>query len=132
MKYEGRRTKFAGRVVHGRGIGTNLGYPTANILPEEAAVLDPGVYAVILQYDRQQYHGVLVVGAIPDVLPPSLEVHIFDFSGDLYRQELSVEVIEQVSELERFDAEEELLVKIESDIAKVRECFARQNPMLSS
>lgn len=110
-----------GRVVHGRGIGANLGYPTANILPEEEPRLESGVYVAKVRIGNREHPGVLVVGAIADVVPYSLEVHVLHFTGDLYGQELAVEVFEKVSGLEWFDNDEQLVAKIQADIAKVRE-----------
>ncbi len=110
-----------GRVIHGRGIGANLGYPTANILPEEESRLESGVYAANVRIGHKRHRAVFVVGAIADVFPYSLEAHLLDFTGDLYGQALVVEVFEKVSGLERFDSDKELIVKIQADIAKARE-----------
>ena len=106
-------------------MGRLLGYPTANLDCPAPMNIDRGVYAARVRYGAGAYEAVLVVGAIPDMTPLSVEVHMFDFNGDLYGEELSVEVLERLSDVEQLSSDEELIEKIEQDVVKAREVFAR-------
>ncbi len=67
-----------------------------------------------------------LVGTEEDHGQPSHEVHLLDWSGDLYGKTLDVEVGDKIAEIERFETREELIRKIEKDIVKAREFFKSQ------
>ena len=117
-------TKLKGRVQKGLGIGRTLGYPTAN-LSCEAKVLpsSKGVYAAYATMGKTRYEAVAVIGARFDKGTPLVEVHLFDFKGDLRKKELEVELFDKVSEIEKFVDDEQLKRKIEEDVKKVRLCL---------
>jgi riboflavin kinase/FMN adenylyltransferase len=87
---------MAGRVVKGRRIGRVIGYPTANIETVDKYKLIPanGVYAVEIELENELKKGMLSIGTNPTVNTNSairsVEVHIFDFSTDLYGREIRV------------------------------------------
>ena len=79
---------ITGTVVHGRALAGRLGFPTINIIPPEQKVLPRfGVYKTRVQLDGKAYTGLANIGVKPTVTndaKPLLEVHLLDFSGDLY------------------------------------------------
>lgn len=112
---------FGGKVIHGDGVGKQLGYPTANLDSEKNKVkITSGVYAVRVILNHKQYQGALAVQEIPW----KVEVHLLDYSGpDFYGAYLEVEPKQKVSEMEKFDNLEELKKKIFIDAEKVQAIF---------
>ena len=115
-----------GMVVKGEHIGTELGYPTANLLPSDSRKLIPvpGVYAVkcqLLMANSQQLTGMMNIGTRPTfgTNPQTLEVHILDYEGDLYGQEIRVSFIERLRDERRFDNLEELKAQLDEDKKRI-------------
>ena len=106
-------------MIHGRELGRKIGYPTANLLPEEADKLVPaiGVYAVTVEYDQKQYGGMLNIGTRPtfDDGEISIEVNIFDFEGDLYGKKLTLRFVDRIRDELKFDSVQELIHRIAQD-----------------
>ena len=90
----GQPYSLTGRVVVGDRIGRQLGYPTANIDIDTHYKLIPadGIYAVTVQHGRALYKGMLYIGNRPTVngTKRAIEVNLFDFSGDLYGESLTL------------------------------------------
>lgn len=97
-----------GRVVEGRKLGRELGFPTANILPDDRHKMVPadGVYAVYTDIDGSRYEGMLNVGTRPTVNSNvdhrSIEVHIFNFSKDIYQEDITVHFVERIRDEMKF------------------------------
>lgn len=114
-----------GCVEHGEHIGTRLGYPTANVVPEDSQQLIPasGVYAVRVSLDQQPtfYAAMMNIGTRPtfEGHKQTLEVNILDFEGDLYGKSLTVHFIERLRDEQRFDSEEALVRQLEMDASTV-------------
>lgn len=93
-KYLGRPYSLSGQVVKGEQIGRSIGFPTANIQVKDEQKLLPcdGAYAVIVHVNSQPYPAILNIGDRPTVAGKvkTVEVHLLDFEGDLYGQELQV------------------------------------------
>jgi len=116
--------QLRGRVKKGLKIGQELGYPTANLVLESGSLPAPGVYVAQVMKDYHKYKGVAVIGARYEGNQPLLEVHLLDFTGDLYGEMLEVEIYEKLSDIDKL--EHHLLVKkIEADIKKAREYFMK-------
>lgn len=117
-----------GPVVHGRGVGHTLGFATANIaLGASGKMLPPeGVYAVSVDGRA----AVANLGPQPTfgVDRPTLEVHIPDFSGDLYGRELRVDFHSRLRPTRRFDSPEALSRQIEADIAQAQHLHQTTKP----
>jgi len=98
-KLLGRRYSITGLVIKGDGRGRSLGFPTANIRPLSGTKIIPakGVYAVSVQIDDSVYGGMLNIGVNPTFngTSQSIEVNIFNFSGDLYGRELTLTSIKK-------------------------------------
>ncbi|MDG1433083.1 MAG: bifunctional riboflavin kinase/FAD synthetase [Saprospiraceae bacterium] len=97
-----------GTVVHGQGIGKDLGYPTANIRVKNSFKLVPlgGIYAVQVIYRDQRYGGMLYIGDRPTLTQhnnQTIEVNIFDFNKDIYGEKLTIEFIDHIRGDEKFE-----------------------------
>ncbi len=125
----GYRWFVEGEVHHGDKRGRTLGYPTAN-LSLEACGLRHGIFAVrMAPADGTVRNGVASFGRRPtfDNGAPLLEVHVFDFAGDLYGQRVQVEFVGWVRGEERFDNAEALIERMDEDARQARALLARQD-----
>lgn len=104
----------SGVVIEGRQKGRELGYPTANIILTMA--IPSGIYAAMTEINGQKYLGAAFINEYMNLF----EVHVLDFSGDLYGQELRVELREKIREVEKFADEESLKEQIAADVVKIR------------
>ena len=116
----GYRYSISGKVIDGYKIGRKLGYPTANIslLDDDKIIPGKGVYAVYVYTDGTKRGGMLNIGRRPTLdngEHKSIEVNIFNFSGDLYRKIIEIEFIEFMRKEEKFDSMEELIQQIDKD-----------------
>ena len=119
----GRPYAVFGRVVPGRKLGRELGFPTANLETDGFQLPPDGVYAVRVGIGEESYAGVANLGLRP-TLPPGdrrlLEVHLLDFEGELYGQDIEVEFLRFVRGEKKFQSVEELRAQIGRDVAAVR------------
>jgi riboflavin kinase/FMN adenylyltransferase len=119
----GRNYAVDGTVVRGVGRGHAIGVPTANVrTPENIVLPGNGVYAVRFQVGDKTYDGAANLGVRPtfEAVGRSLEVHLLDFSGDLYGRECQVEFVERLRPERRFASVEELVLQITTDIGDAR------------
>jgi riboflavin kinase/FMN adenylyltransferase len=127
----GRAWEIEGRVEHGDARGRRLGFPTANIGLGEYLRPAFGVYAVQAGVDHgaeTEWHpGVANLGRRPTVAGSveRLEVHLFDFEGDLYGRHLRVRLIEFLRPEKKFDGLDALRAQIARDCAAARALLAR-------
>jgi riboflavin kinase/FMN adenylyltransferase len=124
-KLLGHRYFIMGRVVYGRQLGRQLGVPTANIRLQRYRAAVEGVYAVRVQGLDREYQGVANIGIRPTVdgKEPLLEVHLFDFQGDIYGRLLTVEFVRKVRDEQTFDSLDALKAQIANDIRLARSWF---------
>lgn len=120
----GRPYRLCGRVVHGDKRGRSIGFPTANIgLHRQISPLS-GVYAVLVEgVAPQPWPGVANIGVRPTFgggTRPLLEVHLLDFSGDIYDRHAEVEPRLKLRDEQRFDSLESLVQQIHRDVAAAR------------
>jgi riboflavin kinase/FMN adenylyltransferase len=123
----GRHYGVVGRVVQGKGRGAKLlGVPTANIRPENELLPATGIYAVRVRRGNEKFLGAANIGTCPTFENGefSLEVHLLDFSGDLYDENLGVEFVARLREERRFPSIEALAAQIHADIQAAREALA--------
>jgi len=118
----GRPYSFLGKVVRGEGRGRELGFPTANLLVDAPDKLlpPPGIYAVWANLPSGVFPGALHFGPRPTFpgSPPSVELYLIDFSGDLYGQELRVDLIRRLRGVEAFGSVPALVEQMERDVAE--------------
>ena len=117
----GRNYSLGGEVMHGRGVGHTMGFPTANIdiahtrkmLPKE------GVYAVSVRGGKcEGKRGIANLGAAPTfgVDSTTLEVHLIDYKDDIYGETVTVEFLHRIRDIQRFDSASELQTQLNKDI----------------
>ncbi len=122
----GRPYRFQGQVVRGRGLGRELGWPTANLQVDGRKALPGlGVYAAWAQVDGdpQQLPAVMNLGPQPTVDPTSpsaVEVHLLDQTLELEGRQLSVEPVQRLRGQKKFSGLEELSDQIGRDAAQAR------------
>lgn len=122
----GRNYCVRGTVIRGEGLGRKLGFPTANLDAGPLKLLPRGVFAVRARAAGGEYRGVANVGLRPTVCArraglPLCEVHLLDFSGDIYGQQLEVEFAAFLRGEAKFNGLGELTAAIRADIAAVRQ-----------
>jgi riboflavin kinase/FMN adenylyltransferase len=120
----GRPYSFRGTVVTGDARGRDLGYPTVNIRLASSRKLlpPPGVYAVRAGSRRGSFGGMMNLGPRPTFgdYELSLEVHLFDTSGDWYGENLSIEMIRRLRDTTRFPSVDALIEQLGRDAADAR------------
>lgn len=123
--------QITGTVVKGDGRGQSIGFPTANLVPDDAEKLIPGkgVYAVMVTADGIRYKGMLNIGNRPTFkseMEPSLtlEVHVLDFDADLYGQQITLEFMEWIRPEKKFATGQELIDQLFKDRARTHEILS--------
>lgn len=127
--YLGEPFELEGRVVKGDALGRTIDFPTANLQIDSALKLIPanGVYAVQVSLGNGQlYEGMMNIGYRPTIALEEelrLEVHLFDFSGDIYDQVISVQLLSKVRNERRFESIELLKDQLKEDEKTIRHYF---------
>ena len=122
-KLLGRHFTLTGQVEKGDARGRTLGFPTANLMPdEEQALPADGVYACYALVGGERHNAVLNIGVRPTFrgVQRLVEVHILDFSGNIYGQELQVELIDRLRDEMKFPGPEELKIQMAKDVELAR------------
>ena len=118
----GRPYSLMGKVVAGQQLGRTIGFPTANLdIANEKFLPKYGVYGVNVFLDRTTIKGVTNIGCRPTVdgQLPTIEVHLLNWSGDLYGRVLKVDLIEFLRPEQKFDSVEALKRQITKDCQAV-------------
>lgn len=119
----GRPYQLGGKVMHGQKLGRTIGFPTANVhLPHRLPPLQ-GIFVVEVDTPVGRLGGVASLGKNPTVTDSQnykLEVHLFDFAGDLYGQRISVHFLKKLRDEARYDDLNLLVAQIERDAASAR------------
>lgn len=126
-RFLGRPWSINGTVVHGDKRGRLLGFPTANIILDANIRLAYGIYAVRVQVNGAVENGVACFGTRPqfDDGAPRLEIHILDFSQDIYGNKLVVEFIAYQRSETAFVSVEALVSQIAEDCLEARRLLAQ-------
>ena len=122
-RWLGRPYSMRGRVVHGQRLGRDLGFPTANLRVERRRTPLKGIFAVRVHgVEAIPLRGVASLGTRPTVggVQTLLEVHVFDFSADLYGREIEVEFVAKLRDEENYPTLEALVAQIHRDVAEAR------------
>ncbi|MYD44458.1 MAG: bifunctional riboflavin kinase/FAD synthetase [Gammaproteobacteria bacterium] len=125
-KLLGRKYFMMGTVVVGQRMGRELGTPTANIRLQRYRSALEGIFAVTVQGLEREYEGSAYVGTRPTVdgTEPLLEVHLFDFDGDIYGRRLTVTFHHKFREDVKYEGLEPLKKQIAKDLEMTRDWFA--------
>ena len=124
----GRRFTLTGQVSKGDTRGKSLGFPTANIIPDQDQALPAdGVYAARASLSERVYQAVINIGFRPTFNGDRrlVEAHLLDFAGELYGRELGIELVERLRGEERFSSAEKLKVQMVRDVAQARSLLKR-------
>lgn len=121
----GRRYSLTGRVIEGNKKARKFGFPTANLSIESIQLPPDGVYAVTAIVGQKKYHGAANIGHCPTLnnfrFLKTVEVHLFNFEGDLYGQELTIEPVAYLRPEIKFANVEELRLQIVKDVEMAKE-----------
>jgi riboflavin kinase / FMN adenylyltransferase len=114
----GRVYAIAGTVVEGYQKGRELGFPTANVRSTNELIPGNGVYAVIVDWREQRYEGVANIGFNPTFgrTQLSLEIHLFDFSHQLYGEAVEVSFVKKIRDERAFPSVTDLVKQIGQDV----------------
>lgn len=117
-----------GVVIEGKALGRELGYPTANLNVESEIKLIPGngVYAVNVEVDGVWHLGMMNIGVRPtidEVDTPTIEVHLFDYNGNLYGKSLTVQLLSRDRDEFKFNSIDELKNQLKKDEQNIRAFF---------
>ncbi|MCE5191426.1 MAG: riboflavin biosynthesis protein RibF [Actinomycetia bacterium] len=119
----GRPHRLRGRVVRGRGLGTHLGVPTANLaVHHESAVPGDGVYAAFATVDGMRYPAAVSLGVPPTFpeAPAAIEAHLIGAATDFTGKAMLLEFIERLRGQRAFSSKDELTAAINRDIEAIR------------
>ncbi|MBS0611963.1 MAG: bifunctional riboflavin kinase/FAD synthetase [Proteobacteria bacterium] len=123
----GWRYRMTGRVAHGKKLGRSLGFPTANLPLKRRKSPVWGIMAVRVHgIEAAPLPAVASLGTRPTVngVEPLLEVHVFDFDGDLYGRPIEVEFVRKLRDEVRFDSLDALVAQMNVDAAQARAALA--------
>jgi len=127
----GRPYSISGRVERGDGLGHELGFPTANVQLKHNRPPLAGIFAVeVSGAGERASRGVASLGVRPTVAlqgKPVLEVHLFDFEGELYRRHLRVEFLHKLRDEEKYADLATLARRIARDVEDAKAFFSRQD-----
>lgn len=123
---------LSGNVVRGRKLGTEIGFPTANLKLEEEKKLIPkdGIYACRVIVEGVRYQGMLYIGDIPTIgtdNPKTIEVNIFDFNSDIYDKRIGIEVLKYLRDDVKFDGINALKNQLHKDRESALQFFEKLN-----
>lgn len=127
-RLSGRPYSLTGRVVQGKQLGRTLGVPTANVLLRRYCSPLAGVFVITAMHQGKHYKGVANVGVRPTLggdLKPLLEVHLFDFSGDIYSQKIDIRFHEKLRNECKFASLDALKQQLQIDIKQAHAYFSQ-------
>ena len=121
----GYNYSITGKVVEGKKLGRTLGFPTANILPNESHKLIPaiGVYHTSIEIEGVSYKSATSIGLNPTVENidiPKIETYILDFNEEIYGREVTLKFHHYIRGEEKYNTIEELKSAIEKDVMKIK------------
>lgn len=120
----GRPYSISGRVLHGRKLGRSMGFPTLNLRIAHAHPAVHGIFAVRVHgISREPVHGVASIGLRPTVDRQGrwlLEVHLFDFTREIYGQLVDVEFVKKLREEQKYETLDALAAAIRRDAEQAR------------
>ena len=122
----GYQYSYVGKVVSGNKIGREIGYRTANLdVKKEFRLIEmPGVYATYVDFEDKVYKSMTYIGNKPTINAgndENIEVHIFDFDGDIYEKDVKIRFVKRIRDERKFDSLEELKQQITLDEIQIRE-----------
>ncbi len=129
----GRAYVLTGKVVEGNKIGRTLGYPTANLKHSETSILPgQGVYTAFVSLNGSWHQSMVNVGVRPtlNLHQVTIEAHLFDFTGNIYGETISIHFLTKIRDEMRFNSLSELKVQLNLDNEHARRAIATLSPYL--
>ena len=119
-RYLGYSYMLTGTIIKGKGLGKQIGFPTANLQIAETYKLVPknGVYVIEAKLKGKTVHGMMNIGLNPtitDAMDRSIEINFFDFDADLYGQELQIDILHRLRDEHKFESVEALRQQLIKD-----------------
>ena len=118
-KFLDRPFNLSGKIIKGDELGRKIGYPTANLKIFEKYKLKPqnGVYLVRTKLKKQTYFGMMNIGIRPTISAKNnqIETHLFNFNGNLYDHEMTLEILEKIRDEKKFESIEKLKIQLDID-----------------
>lgn len=129
LAYLNHEFTLQGTVVHGAKKGSSIGFPTANIEIKEPYKIIPGngVYIVKVFAEGAYYKGMLNIGVRPTVsgIGRTIEVHLFDYNGDLYGKEIQLSLLARIRDEQKFESEQQLIDQLKQDQTHALNFFSK-------
>jgi riboflavin kinase/FMN adenylyltransferase len=123
-----RPYRIRGKVIRGAGRGADLGYPTANMDHVDTLLPSQGIYAGRALADGRMWPAAMSLGPNPtfqeDVM--KVEVHLLDYEGTLYDQEIEVDFLARLRDIVRFNSPDQLVAQMDRDIQATRRLVAKE------
>lgn len=106
---------FTGTVIKGLQNGRKIGFPTANVSVGQKEEIEDGIFAVEVDIENRSFRGMMYVGTRPsfNLTDKSIEVHIFDFSEDIYGKKIDIRIRKKVGSEQKFTNIDDLARKIQ-------------------
>jgi riboflavin kinase/FMN adenylyltransferase len=125
----GRPFAIAGTVIHGEGRGAGLGFPTANIQPDNELVPQDGVYVTEAVVGPVPHPAVTNIGSRPtfEGARYAIETHVLDSPGTIYDHPLEVRFLARLRQELKFESPQALVEQVRRDVDRTREFF-RSDP----
>ena len=126
----GRRYSLIGPVTRGSGVARELGFHTANIDTQGCLVPPDGIYAASVRFDAGELPAALYIGTSPtikDATERTVEVHILDYSGELYGKKIEAVILDKLRDERKFPDRESLKQQIAEDIERTRRMTENRN-----
>lgn len=128
--YLGYNYLLTGKIVKGQGLGRKLNYPTINLNIKETYKLIPktGVYIVKTVIDKRTFFGIMNIGFRPTVngKGKTIEVHLLDFKGDLYGENMQIEILKRLRDEKKFNSLDDLILQIKKDEISARKWIEKE------
>jgi len=123
----GRPYIISGEVIKGSNRGISLGFPTANISSYLNLILKDGIYIVEVEKQGKTYHGLLNLGRRPTFEEHKrvVEIYLFNFTGNLYGEELSIKVLLRLRDELKFSSKHALINQIREDVKQAKAFFSK-------
>lgn len=122
-----RPVSILGTVIKGASVARRLGFPTANIDPHHEVLPPPGVYAVLIIYEKKKFFGVCSIGGKPTFNKGKIqhiEVNIFNFNKNIYGAYMEVQFIKLLRKQKKFASSVVLAAQIKRDIISAKKIIS--------
>ena len=131
-KYLNREFNILGKVIKGKQIGRELGFPTINlqVMDKHKIIPKNGVYLTKIFLENKVYFCLTNIGFSPTIKNSSfreIETYILDFKGNLYQQEINLLFLERIRSEIKFSSKESLIIQIKNDVEKAKELVGKNN-----